>query len=149
MSAESNRNVTVLLVEDNRFDVLLFEEAIELHQLPINLKIASDGERACELLEQAAKDPEAPLPRILVLDLNLPRRSGREVLERTRAIEALQTLPVLVVTSSDLSAEREELAKLGVKRYFTKPTSYDEFLKVGEVLKQMLAESDGSSRPSV
>jgi CheY-like chemotaxis protein len=137
----------VLLVEDNCFDVLLFQEAIELYRLPFELHVASDGERACEFIDRAARDPGAARPEILILDLNLPRRSGREVLECARANEAFRGTAVLIVSSSDLSRERDELAQLGASRFFTKPTGYDDFLKVGEILKE-LSESDSVGRAS-
>ena len=135
------RKVVVLLAEDNRVDVMLIKEAIETYRLPIELHLANDGEEACEIIEAADADLASPCPELLVLDLNLPRRSGIEILERLRSSAKCKDIPVLVVTSSDLSRERDELAKLGVWRHFRKPTGYDDYLKIGEVLNELLKES--------
>jgi chemotaxis family two-component system response regulator Rcp1 len=135
------KRVVALLVEDNRADVFLIQEAIDLHRLPLDLHVVRDGEQAYEFIEMAENDPEHfPRPDIVILDLNLPRRSGKEVLKRLRQSERCSTVPVVIVTSSDLSNDRRELSALGANRYFRKPSSYEEFLKVGEVLKELLEE---------
>ena len=139
-SASGGRKIVALLVEDNRTDVLLVEEAIEQQGLPIELYIVDDGEKACEFLEQADREPAAVRPDVLVLDLNLPKRTGREVLACLRRTSVCRDIPVLIVTSSDSSKERDELMRLGVARYFRKPPSYDEFMKLGSVLQEVLDE---------
>jgi CheY-like chemotaxis protein len=130
-----------LLIEDNRADALLVQEAIELHELPIELHVVEDGEQAFQFMERADADPEAPCPDIVLLDLNLPKRHGKEVLRRVRGSSRCGNVPVLIITSSNLSTERDELAKLGANRYFRKPFAYDQFMKVGEVLKEILNDS--------
>ena len=127
-----------LLAEDNLADVLLIQEAIELHAVPIDLHVVEDGEKALEFIERAENDPDFPCPDVLLLDLNLPKRSGKEVLQRVRQSEKCKDILVLIITSSDLSKDREDLAGLGANHYFRKPTSYEQFLKVGEVLKALL-----------
>lgn len=127
-----------LLVEDNLADVLLVQDAIEYHNLPVELHVVDDGDAACQFFERAEIDPDAPCPEFLLLDLNLPKRSGKEVLQRVRQSEKCKHVPVLIITSSDLSKDREELSALGANRYFRKPSNYEGFLKVGEVLKELL-----------
>jgi chemotaxis family two-component system response regulator Rcp1 len=134
------RKKIALLAEDNPADALLIEEAIERHNVPVELHVVDDGEKAIAFIERAESDPDAPCPEVLLLDLNLPRRSGKEVLERIRRSEKCKNIPVLVISSSDLSRDREELAQLGARGYFRKPTSYEQFLKVGEVLKALLED---------
>ena len=129
-----------LLAEDNLADVLLIQEAIELYALPLDLHIVEDGEKALEFIRAAENDSEAPCPELLLLDLNLPRRSGKEVLERVRQSRKFKDIPVLIITSSDVAKERDELARLGANRYFRKPSNYEAFLKVGQVLKELLEE---------
>jgi CheY-like chemotaxis protein len=129
-----------LLAEDNHADVLLVQEAIELHSVPIDLHIVNDGDQAVKFIERADTDPEAPCPELLILDLNLPKRDGQEVLHRVRASGKCRDIPVLILTSSQLSKDRDELSKLGANRYFRKPSSYDQFMKVGEVVKEILKE---------
>jgi len=115
-------------------------EAIKMEDLPVEVYIAPDGERAVELIVKAENDPDAPCPHVLLLDINLPRIDGFEVLRRIRASHKFKNIPVLMVTSSDSPADRTEAAKLGA-RYFRKPVTYDEFVKIGAFLRQFLEES--------
>jgi CheY-like chemotaxis protein len=137
---QDQRKRVVLLVEDNRADVLLVEEAIDRYELPVELHIVDDGAKAIEFIERAETDPSAPCPEVMLLDLNLPKRSGKEVLQRVRQSEKLNAIPVLVVTSSDAIRDRQELAASGATSYFRKPASYEGFLKVGEILGTLLRE---------
>ena len=130
--------VVALLAEDNRPDVLLVEEAISLYGLPIELHVVEDGEKAFEFIARAEGHPQAPCPEIVLLDLNLPKRSGKEVLQRLRQSPKCKDIPVLIITSSNSAKDRKEVAQLGANGYFRKPASYDEFLKVGEELKTIL-----------
>jgi CheY-like chemotaxis protein len=129
-----------LLVEDNLPDVMVVEDAISQHQVPVELYIVDDGEKACEFIDRAANDPEAPRLEFLLLDLNLPKRSGIEVLHHLRNRSQFRDIPVLIITSSDLSRDRDRFAELGANRYFRKPPDYEKFLKVGEVLKELLEQ---------
>jgi DNA-binding response OmpR family regulator len=131
--------LNLLLAEDNLPDALLVREAIRMENLPLDVHIAPDGERALEFLAKAEQDPNAPSPDILLLDLNLPRVDGFEVLRRVRASEKYRNLPVVLITSSDSPADRSEGAKLGAG-YFRKPPNYEEFLKIGSTLKRLLQE---------
>ncbi len=121
-------------------DALLVREAIKAENLPVEVYIAADGERAIDMIAKAERDPDAVCPDVLLLDLNLPRIDGFDVLRRIRASDKFKNLPVLVVTSSDSPVDRGEAARLGA-RYFRKPVSYDEYLKVGAFLRQFLRDS--------
>jgi DNA-binding response OmpR family regulator len=99
--------------------------------------VAPDGSQAFDFVTRAELDKTAPCPHLLLLDLNLPKLDGFEVLRRLRANERFKSLPVLVFTSSDAPADRAMAAELGAS-YFRKPTSYEEFLKVGSVVKELL-----------
>jgi CheY-like chemotaxis protein len=117
------RRLVALLVEDNRADVFLVQQAIQIHQLELDLHVVSDGDQACEFIERAENDLEpAPCPELVLLDLNLPRRSAKEVLKRLRQSPRCSTVPVVIITSSDLSNDRKELFALGANRYFRKPS---------------------------
>jgi DNA-binding response OmpR family regulator len=129
----------LLLAEDNLPDALLVREAIKLEDLPLDVHIAPDGERAMDLIVKAENDPDAPCPSILLLDINLPRIDGLEVLRRIRASDKFKNLPVLMVTSSDSPADRSEAARLGAA-YFRKPVTYDEFVRIGTVLRRLLEQ---------
>lgn len=140
--AEKPRSV-VLLVEDNRADVFLVERAIEYHHLPVQVVVAQDGEEAVQYIERAASEPDVVCPSAMLVDLNLPKRSGIEVLERVRQSESCHGVPVIIVTSSDSRNDRERTTELGATRYFRKPSSYQEFLQLGQVLREVLQESAG------
>jgi two-component system, chemotaxis family, response regulator Rcp1 len=132
----------MLLVEDNRADVFLLQEAIRTHGVPVDIHAVEDGAEAVAVIERAEKDPDAFVPRIVVLDLNLPKKSGAEVLRQIRDSSRFKHLPVIVLTSSDSSRDRAEMARLGATRYFRKPATYDEFIEVGTVLNEVLAQLD-------
>ena len=111
-----------------------------MENLPLEVHIASDGERAIEFIAAAERDPNAPCPHVLLLDLNLPKIDGLEVLRRIRASGKCRNLPVLIVTSSDSPADRSMAKQLGAG-YFRKPVTYEEFVKIGNVLKEFLHAS--------
>ena len=135
-----DRRPLVLVVEDNQADVFLVEQAVRLRKLPVRLLMLDNGEDALRYFAQAESDPAAPCPAAVLLDLNLPRRSGREVLEQVKSTVRCRHVPVIILTSSNSAEDRRETAALGAIRYFRKPTSYQEFLKIGEVLEEVLAE---------
>ena len=130
----------VLGVEDNQADVFLVEQAVKVRKLPVRLLTLDNGEDALRFFAQADADPSARCPDAVLLDLNLPRRSGREVLEHVKGTVRCRDVPVIILTSSNSPEDRRETAALGSARYFRKPTSYQEFLKIGEVLEEVLAE---------
>jgi chemotaxis family two-component system response regulator Rcp1 len=128
------------VAEDNLPDALLVRDAVRTEKLPLEVYVAVDGEKAIQFIEQAEADPEAPCPHLLLLDLNLPKKNGFEVLERLRASEKCKGTPVLIMTSSDSPEDQRVAAELGA-RYFRKPGTYDAFMKLGGVLKQLLSDS--------
>jgi DNA-binding response OmpR family regulator len=132
--------LNLLLAEDNYPDALLVRSALRIAGLPVEVHIASDGEKAIEFIATAERDPEAPTPHVLLLDINLPKADGFEVLRRLRASDRWKSVPVMIVSSSDSPADRAEAARLGAS-YFRKPPSYGGFLRLGEVLKQFLVDN--------
>ena len=131
--------LNLLLAEDNLPDALIVKEAIRQAQLPVSVHIAADGEQALKFLETAESNQDAPAPHMLLLDLNLPKVDGFEVLRAVRANDRFKDLPVLVVTSSDSPGDRSEAAGLSAA-YFRKPVTYREFLKIGDVIRKLLQE---------
>jgi DNA-binding response OmpR family regulator len=125
--------LNLLLIEDNLPDALMVIEAIKKEGLPVAVYLAEDGERAMAFMETA------PIPQALLLDLNIPKIDGFEILRAVRASDRSKDIPVLVVTSSDSPADRGTVAKLGAG-YFRKPTTYQEFLKIGAHLKTFLEQ---------
>ena len=134
-----NRNsLTMLLVEDNPADVFFVRAALAHEGIESELLIAHDGEKAIEFVEAAETNPGAPCPQLVLLDLNLPRTSGAEVLQRVRKSSRCGDIPVIIVTSSDAPNDRAEAVRLGASRYFLKPHNIDDYLKLGSVVKEVL-----------
>lgn len=136
----SDNRPNLLVVEDNRADVLLVEEALRLYRVPLNMHVVEDGEEAIAFIERAEQDPDAPCPRLLLLDLNVPKKTGLEVLQRVRGSDRCKDIPVVIFTSSNSPQDRSETSRLGANRYFQKPTQYDQFLKIGQILKDVMDE---------
>ena len=131
--------VNIVLAEDNPGDVFLIRRALDGQQLSYELLVAKDGEDAIAYVTEAA----AGTRRIdlLLLDLNLPRRDGREVLTRLRSHSNLAATPVILLTSSDSPQDRESCLALGANRYFHKPSNLAAFMEIGKLAKELVAES--------
>jgi DNA-binding response OmpR family regulator len=129
----------LLLAEDNPADVMLVGRAMEANHVPVKLLVVEDGEEALKFIDQIDSDPTMSCPSLLVLDLNLPRQSGADILRRARASKRLKNVPVVIFTSSDAPKDRETVARLGADRYFLKPTYYEDFLKLGGVINELLS----------
>ena len=118
--------IVVLLVEDDPGDVMLVQEAMSHDKLSNELHTVSDGVLALEHL----RNPENPLPDLILLDLNLPRKSGQEVLAEIRADPRLSRIPVVVLTTSDAEADVLSSYELHANAYVTKPVDFKRFLEV-------------------
>lgn len=126
---QSSRPVEVLLVEDNPGDIRLTQEAFKEGRVFVNLTVANDGVEAMELLKgQAANGKRRP--DLILLDLNLPRKNGREVLVEIKADEELRRIPVIVMTTSKAEQDIHRAYNLNANCYITKPVELDEFLNV-------------------
>jgi DNA-binding response OmpR family regulator len=129
---------TVFLVEDNAADVFFVRTALESQGIGRDLLVAPDGEKAIAFVETIDTDPQARCPQVVILDLNLPRTSGMEVLRRVKKSARFADVPVIIVTSSDAAIDRAEAASLGANGYFLKPQNLDEYMKLGSVVKAVL-----------
>ena len=122
--------VVVLLVEDDPGDVLMIREAFEENKVRNELHVCSDGEDALLFLRQEGPHEAAPRPDLVLLDLNLPRRDGREVLAEIKADERLRTIPVVVLTTSEAEEDVLRSYALHANAYVTKPVDFDRFIDV-------------------
>ncbi|MGH9625691.1 MAG: response regulator [Bryobacteraceae bacterium] len=130
-----------MLVEDNPADVFLVQEAIERHTTGVELLEIRDGEAAIRLIDQADAG-ETPCPALILLDLNLPTKTGGEVLARIRASKRCGKVPVVVVTSSDSLLDHACADALGADCYFHKPADYDEYMQLGAIVRKFLQGSE-------
>jgi len=127
----------LLVCEDNGADVLLVRQAVALYEVPGEIRVVANGDDALALIGHAG-DAAGCCPSVVLLDLNLPGLSGADVLARIRAQGPCKDVPVVIFTSSDSAEDRRKMAELGATRYFRKPAGYEEFLKIGLVLKEVL-----------
>jgi chemotaxis family two-component system response regulator Rcp1 len=119
--------IVVLLVEDSAGDVRLTQEAFRSANRAIHLHVAADGVEAMAFLRQEGTHLGAPRPDLILLDLNLPRMDGREVLARIKTDESLRTIPTVILTTSELEADIVKSYELQANAYLTKPAQWDAF----------------------
>jgi CheY-like chemotaxis protein len=122
--------IDVLLVEDDPGDVLLIREAFEHNKVHNTLHVVSDGEQALSFLRREGSHAEAPRPDLVLLDLNLPRKDGREVLAEVKADPQLRTIPIVVLTTSRAEEDVLRSYELHANAYVTKPVDFDRFIEV-------------------
>jgi DNA-binding response OmpR family regulator len=121
--------------------VFLIQEAIRSANVSAALDLVADGEQALRYIDAVERDDAAECPILIILDINLPKRHGGEVLERLRQTAKCANATVLVVTSSDSSSDREAVAPFGVRAYFRQPSEYDDFMKLGQIVRGLLSDS--------
>jgi len=122
--------IQILLVEDDPGDVLITREAFADNKVRNQLSVVSDGEAALAFLRREASYAEAPRPDLILLDLNLPRKAGHEVLAEIKSDSDLQRIPVVVLTTSDAEEDILRSYDLHANAYVTKPVDFDCFLSV-------------------
>jgi len=120
----------ILLVEDNTGDVRLTRDAMRDARILHNLTVAKDGVEAFEILRKEGKHADAARPDLIILDLNLPRMDGREVLAALKSDSTLRSIPVVMLTSSATERDIASSYDLGANCYITKPVDLDQFIMV-------------------
>ena len=137
MSPEfSGRPAELLLVEDSEGDVRLMQEALKQGKFLNHLHVVGDGEEAMQYLRQQGKYAQARRPDLVLLDLNLPRKDGRQVLAEAKGDPALRSIPMLVLTNSKAPQDVEKTYLLGANCYIAKPLDWDQFLGVVRALQE-------------
>jgi chemotaxis family two-component system response regulator Rcp1 len=147
MSPLAAKPIEILLVEDNPGDVRLTKEALKDARVGNNLHVTMDGVEALAFLRKQGKHSAAPLPDLILLDLNLPKKNGREVLEEIKKEDALRHIPVVILTTSQAEQDVVESYRLRANAYVTKPVDLDQFLKVVSSIEQFWLEIVELSRP--
>jgi len=120
----------VLLVEDSAAEARLAREALKETHFPVRLHVVSDGVEAMEFLRREGPHKEAPRPHIVLLDLNLPRKDGREVLRDIKADEDLRRIPVVILTTSQAQSDIRRAYELNANCYIQKPLELDGFIEI-------------------
>jgi CheY-like chemotaxis protein len=128
----------VLIIEDNPADVNLIEEALTEERIDCGVHVVKDGARAIEYIDQVDADDSRACPAIVLLDLNLPKVGGEEVLKRVRASPRFRNTKILVVSSSNAPSDRERVMQFGATDYFRKASSLEQFMELGPRVRRLL-----------
>ena len=138
----------ILLAEDNPADVYLIREALREHSVDCTMRVASDGRDVLQIISLGQSDAESRHLDLIILDLNLPRHDGIEILQHLRATPGFAHIPVVVLTSSDSPRDRMVANQLGATRYLPKPSSLEQFLSLGAVFKDLLGQNKAKAEGS-
>jgi CheY-like chemotaxis protein len=130
MTQPPSRQIEVLLVEDDPGDVLMTREAFEDYKLKNQLHVVNDGAEAMAFLRREGAHAQAPRPDLVLLDLNLPRMDGREVLQAIKSDAELASIPVVVLTTSEAEEDVLRSYSLHANAYVTKPVDFERFIEV-------------------
>ncbi|MCW5907134.1 MAG: response regulator [Chitinophagales bacterium] len=120
----------ILLVEDNPGDIRLTQEALKESHTDVHLDVVTDGEQAVDFLYRRGKFADAQRPSLILLDLNLPKKNGIEVLKEIKVDASLKKIPVIVLTTSDADHDINKAYSLHANCYILKPVDFDDFAKV-------------------
>ena len=132
------QQASVVIVEDNPGDVFIMEEALREHSVNCSVTVLSDGEQANDFFNRIDGDLTAECPNLVLLDLNLPKRSGHWVLTRIRNSYRCASVPVVVVSSSEAPSDLIANRDLGATAYFRKSSSLEEFMQLGAIVNSLL-----------
>jgi CheY-like chemotaxis protein len=132
------RPMEILLIEDDLEDAGLTIEALRKGEVPCRISLVRDGEEAMDFLHRKAMYRRAPQPDLILLDLNLPKKSGREVLTEVRGDDRLSIVPVVVLTSSHTHQDILQSENLRVESYMTKPVDLEQFYSVVKSLRKYM-----------
>lgn len=135
MAVSESKPIEILLVEDNSGDARLAREALRDAKVRNNLTWISDGAEALAFLRRQGKYSAAPRPDLILLDLNLPRKDGREVLTEIKADDKFKRIPVVVLTTSQAEEDVLRAYHLNANCYITKPVDLDQFMKVVKTIE--------------
>ena len=136
-TSTSHTPLTIIVVEDNPVDVYLIQWVLKAHELSHELQVIDNGDHAMDYINQLAHEERRRSPTIMLLDLNLPQRDGRELLQRVRSIPEGSDMQVVIVTGSNNPADRRETIEMGADAYFVKPYHLNEFMQLGNLIKHL------------
>jgi chemotaxis family two-component system response regulator Rcp1 len=139
--------IEILLVEDNPGDARLTQEALRDAKVRNNLHVVLDGVEALAFLRRQGKHAAVPRPDLILLDLNLPKKDGREVLEEIKHDDQLRHIPIVILTTSQAEKDIIESYRLRANAFVTKPVDLEQFLKVVQSIEHFWLEIVKLSRP--
>jgi CheY-like chemotaxis protein len=130
-------NCQIVIAEDNPADVMVVRMALEKSVSDFELKVFQDGGSMLNYLDEL-EQYGGPCPALMLLDLNMPKAGGLEVMQRMRKCTACISTPVIIITSSSRPKDRDDALALGAVHYILKPDDFDAFLKIGDVVNETL-----------
>ncbi|MGE5430401.1 MAG: response regulator [Syntrophomonadaceae bacterium] len=136
----NNYKVEVLLVEDNPGDVTLIKEILLENAPHINLNVVMNGEEALSYLFRKGNFEEAIVPSLVILDLNLPKKSGKEILEEIKEDSDLSSIPIIIFSSADIDENIFTNNKYNIKYYLVKPIALEDYISAVEFIKKYISE---------
>lgn len=140
MLPDGDRKARIVVVDDNPGDVELLRMALAEAGVNCDLTVLDNGREALEFVQGRGRFGATPPPDLVILDLNLPRNDGTEILEAMRATESYAETPVAILSSSSSSREQAKMEGLRVKRFIVKPPDLDKYMRIGVILRELLAE---------
>jgi two-component system, chemotaxis family, response regulator Rcp1 len=135
MKPSFDNEIEILLIEDNPADVRLVQEVFKEARIHNKMQVALDGDKAMQILRREAVYARASSPDLIILDLNLPKKDGREVLKEIKEDEYLKSIPVVIFTTSNAEEDLIETYKNNANCYITKPVDLDNFIKVVKIIE--------------
>src|ERR1700689_3848649 len=129
----------ILVAEDHPADVYLIRTALEEHGIDLPVQVAANGQEVLQIISQQ-EELAHPQVDLIILDLNLPRHDGIEILQRLRETKQLANIPVAVLPSADSPRDQNVAIELGAARFLRKPSNLEQFLSLGAVFKEMLGQ---------
>jgi CheY-like chemotaxis protein len=145
----NNGSRYILLAEDNPADVQLVREALQDRSVACDLHVVRDGEQAIAFLDRLDANSKLNCPSLFLLDLHLPKRDGAEIMRRLRASERCGQTAVVVLTSSESPRDLESAERHAALHYFRKPSSLEQFLTLGDIVKGIIDREDGGPEEMV
>jgi chemotaxis family two-component system response regulator Rcp1 len=142
------KRARILVAEDNNTDLFLIREAVKRATIDADLEIVRDGEEAMEYFHRMDQDEAVACPDLVLLDLNLPKKSGTEVLREVRASLRGRHVKVLIVSSSSAPKDSAMARHYAAAGYFQKPSNYGDFMKLGPLIHNLLEPVPGPQEPT-
>jgi chemotaxis family two-component system response regulator Rcp1 len=143
----SQPRFNILLVEDNAGDIYLFRKALKAAQVDFDLTLLEDGAQALAFVRGDGKYVNMAVPDLAVLDLNIPKNGGMQVLAALRQSPRLAVVPVIITSSSHSPVDQAETARLGIELYLKKPVNFEGFMEIGTIFREVLMRKSG--RPKI
>jgi chemotaxis family two-component system response regulator Rcp1 len=142
------RPYSILVAEDNESDVFLFERALKRQRLGFELIHLRDGDEALAFIRKEGRYADMPRPDLILVDLNLPKINGEEIIRQIRTSRHLDGVSACVWSSSDALREQASLNRLGVDEFIFKPSGLEQFMQIGKTIKDLLSRGLATAAPA-